>query len=73
MLRGFKSKLQSMGVWGSGLVLVSAGIQAIASYFGFTVGETDMTEAVVQITNITAGISGLFALIGRIRATKKIF
>ena len=73
MLNGYKSKLQSMGIWGSGLVIVSAGVQAVATYFGFTVGEADMSQAVVQITNITAGISGLLALIGRIRATKKVW
>ncbi len=73
MLNGYKSKLQSMGIWGAGLVLLSTGVQAVATHFGFTIGETDMSEAVVQITNITAGISGLIALYGRIRATKKVW
>ena len=73
MLKGYKDKLASKGIWGAGLVLVSTGIQALANHFGFTVGEADITEAVNLSTQIVQGFGGFLALYGRIKATKKVW
>ncbi len=66
---------QSSGVWG-GLVAV---LSPIAGYFGYTLTAEDaaaVAEGVTQLIVVSSGLAsvvgGIFAIIGRVRASKKI-
>lgn len=65
---GVKSLLTSKTIWGA-LVAVLGGI---TSLFGYTVSPADMT-AVVDTVGQVVGIGGaLYAIYGRVVASKKI-
>lgn len=63
-----KSPFKSQTFWAS-LILI---IVAIAQGFGFQITEADTAEAQGHVYAIITGALGLWAMIGRIRATKKI-
>lgn len=67
-LSGTKSFLTSKGVWG-GLIALAGGGLGIG---GYTLSETDAASAVELVTGIVSAVGGLWAIYGRIKATKRI-
>lgn len=67
-MKGMKAWWQSRGVWG-GAITLAAGL---AGLFGFDVSADLQAELVDHMVEIVALVGGVFALIGRLRATKKI-
>lgn len=70
-----KAWWQSSGIWGSLVVVVSAG----AGMIGYTIAPDDQahlvtaaTKSVELATQAMALVGGLVALVGRVRATKRI-
>ena len=63
-----KAWWQSKAVWGALITLVAV----IAQLFGVQIDPELQQQAVNQVTAIAAGIGGLLALYGRIKADKKI-
>lgn len=49
-----------------------AALGAVASLFGYTVTEGDMTQFVENIGNIVTLLGSIYAIYGRVKATKKI-
>ncbi|RXF75064.1 hypothetical protein [Hansschlegelia zhihuaiae] len=68
-LQGSKSKKSSLTIWAGALgALVGIGGGAL----GLTVTEADVSELVGAGAAIFAGVGGVIAVIGRIRATKTV-
>jgi len=67
-MEGTEPWYASKGVWG-GLIAVVAGI---AGVFGYTLDVPLQTEMISIITAVVASAGGILAIIGRIRASKKI-
>lgn len=67
-LMDYKGALQSRGVWG-GLVAAGAGV---AGLLGFAFSPADIADATTALASIASGVGGVLAVIGRVRATKKI-
>lgn len=67
-MEGTKSLLYSHTFWG--LVVSIAG--KIAAVFGYTVTEGTEQEIVAAVSLLASGIGDIYALFGRIRATKVI-
>ena len=70
-----KAWWQSSGIWGSLVVVMSAG----AGMIGYTIAPDDQahlvtaaTKSVELATQAMALVGGLVALVGRVRATKRI-
>ena len=63
-----KSFLASTTVWG-GLVAVAA---AILGFFGYTIAEADQAAIVDAVASAAGLIGGLIAIVGRVRASKRI-
>ena len=70
-----KAWWQSSGIWGSLVVVVSAG----AGVIGYTIAPDDQahlvtaaTKSVELVTQAVALVGGVLALVGRVRATKRI-
>ena len=63
-----KKWYMSKGVWGAVITLIAV----IAQLFGYQIDPELQQQAVSQITTIIAGVGGLVALYGRIKAEKKI-
>jgi hypothetical protein len=70
-----KAWWQSAGIWGSLVVVLSAG----AGLVGYTIAPEDQAHLVTAATKTaelatqaTALVGGLVALFGRVRATKRI-
>ena len=64
----FKSALHSKGVWG-GLIAMAAGLLGL---LGYTISPADQVQLVNLVAGIISAIGGILAIIGRIRATKRI-
>lgn len=67
-MSGVKSMLASKGVWGGVVVVLSA----LLGMFGYQIGLEDQQALVDAVSNIGALAGGLFAIYGRISATKQI-
>lgn len=63
-----KPLLASTTVWG-GLVAVAA---AILGFFGYTFAEADQARVVEWVASLAGMAGGLAAIIGRVRASKRI-
>lgn len=63
-----KGLFASRTVWG-GLLALGAGIAGI---FGYTITAADTAELANLGAGVVSAIGGLLAIVGRIRATKKI-
>jgi uncharacterized membrane protein len=63
-----KSFFASSTVWG-GLVAL---IAAVLGAFGYGFAEADQAQAAEWITTIAGGLGGIVAIIGRVRASKRI-
>lgn len=63
-----KSPLQSNGVWG-GIIAVVAGL---AGLFGYSITEADQATLTQAVLSAFSTVGGLYAIWGRMRATKKI-
>jgi branched-subunit amino acid ABC-type transport system permease component len=63
-----KSPLKSLTI-GGGITAI-AGV--VAAKFGYTVTPDDMAQLTNDIGLLAAAIGGLLAIIGRLRATKKV-
>jgi len=59
----------SKGVWGS-LVAMGAGIAG--AIWGVSVTDADQATIVSSITAIAGAVGGIIALIGRLKASKKV-
>ena len=68
MFTEYKSALHSKGVWG-GAVAISAGL---AGVLGYTVTPADQVQIVNLAAGVVSAVGGVLAIIGRIRATKRI-
>lgn len=68
MLNGSKSLLKSRGVWGGAIGTLLGATQL----FGYTVTAADARELADLVQGLIAALAGILAVIGRIRATKKI-
>ncbi len=64
----YKSILASKTVWG-GVLALAAGAAGI---FGYAVSTADVTAITDIVTSVGAAIGGLIAIVGRIKATKKL-
>lgn len=69
---GTKKALESTGVIGALIVIVSTIVQQVADYFGLAVTDVDLAEAVDLGTRMFQAGGGVLALYGRIMATKII-
>ena len=75
MLHDTKPAAASGTIWGgvaatvSGLVAVVA---ALANLSGYEVSEADVAALTVALTGIVSTIGGVMAILGRVRATKRI-
>ena len=68
MITEYRSAFASKGVWG-GLVALAAGLLAMS---GYTISPADQVQLVNLVAGIISAIGGILAIIGRIRATKRI-
>ena len=68
MITEYKSAFASKGIWG-GLIAVVAGLLAL---LGYTISPADQVQLVNLVAGIISAIGGILAIIGRIRATKRI-
>ena len=68
MITEYKSALTSKGVWG-GLIALAAGLLGL---LGYTISSADQVQLVNLVAGIVSTIGGILAIIGRIRATKRI-
>lgn len=68
MLTDYKSVFASKGVWG-GLIAVAAGLLAV---LGYSISPADQALLVNLVAGVVSTIGGILAIIGRIRATKRI-
>ena len=68
MITYYKSAFASKGVWG-GLIAVAAGLLAV---FGYSISPADQVQLVNLVAGLISAIGGILAIIGRIRATKRI-
>ena len=64
----FKSLLASKTFWG-GVIALLAGILGL---FGYTLAPDDQAALVETVAAVAASIGGVIAIIGRIKASKKI-
>lgn len=63
-----KSFLQSRGVWG-GAVAVLGGLGGL---FGYTIPPQDAVQLPILLSGIASSVGGVLAIVGRIKATRKI-
>ena len=68
MVTEIKSPLASRGVWG-GAIAIAAGV---AGVLGYTVSPADQVQFVNLVAGLVSAVGGVLAIIGRIRATKRI-
>lgn len=68
MLNQTKSMLASRGVWGGATALLAG----LAGLLGYSVSPADQVSLVNLATGLAAAVGGILAIIGRIRATKRI-
>lgn len=67
-MNGVKGLFASRTVWG----ILFSGLALVLNRWGFTVGPEEQATAINVILDIMAGVGGLYALYGRVVATKKI-
>ena len=67
-VKDVKGLLASKTVWGAGLAVLAS----LASLFGYSFTEGDQQAVVEVVTTLVAALSGLYAIYGRIKASKKI-
>lgn len=67
-MEGNKPWWQSKGVWGGLLALAAS----VAGVFGYAVGPEDLNELSTLAGSLAASGAAAIAILGRIRATKKI-
>lgn len=67
-MEGTKAFFASRTVWG---ILVSVAA-LLLSKWGLSLGPEDQASAIDIVLNIVGGVSAIFALIGRVLATRKI-
>jgi len=67
-MQNSKKWWQSKTIWGAIITLIAV----IAQLFGVKIDPALQQQLVTQITTIAAGVGGLLALYGRIKADKRI-
>ncbi len=67
-MEGTKSWYQSLGMWGGIITLLAV----VGTIFGFSISAEDQVTATTLAVTIATTIGGIFNLVGRIRASKKI-
>ncbi|WP_226779537.1 hypothetical protein [Oceaniglobus trochenteri] len=63
-----KSPLMSRGVLGGAIALLSGA----AGMFDYSVSPADQVEMVQLVISVVSGVGGILAIIGRVRASKRI-
>jgi threonine/homoserine efflux transporter RhtA len=64
----FKTLLSSKTFWGALVAVVAS----VLSFFGYQVGATEQSELITIGTSVAGSAGGLFAIYGRIVASKRI-
>ena len=67
-MNGTKKWWESKTLWGSIIAILAAVVQI----FGYQITPEMQQQLLSQITAVTAGIGGLIAMYGRLKASKKI-
>ena len=63
-----KSFLASTTIWGGLIAMIAAGL----GFFGYSFGAEDQALTVEWATSLAGMIGGLIAIVGRVRASKRI-
>ena len=63
-----KRKASSMTLWGAGLAILAP----LASLAGYQISEADTASVINDVSMVVAGIGGVIAFIGRLKATKTV-
>ncbi|MGH6719627.1 MAG: hypothetical protein ACREER_09945 [Alphaproteobacteria bacterium] len=63
-----KSFLASTTIWGGLVAMIAAGL----GFLGYSFAEADQAQVVEWATSLAGMIGGLIAVVGRVRASKRI-
>lgn len=68
MLSDTKSPFASRAVWGGVSAIAGSGLGLL----GYTLSPADAQALPVLLSSVAAGVGGIAAIVGRVRASKKI-